>query len=205
MIVALTGTPGTGKTSIAGKLKDKGYKVFSVMDIARSASAIMDYDEITQSYNIDITMCTEYLRTLETTEILIIEGHLSHMLAVDYAIVLRLNPRILYQRLLDRGYSIRKVAENVEAEAIDLITVEAVDLLGELNVFEVDTTGKDLDSLVNTIDEIIRFCYDHTHNRINNDKIEVFKIKNRFVPGTVNWSEVFMSMVDEVARYGIPK
>jgi len=78
------------------------------------------------------------LEAMESEDVTILEGHLSHHLAL-VAVVLRLNPKELSRRLSNRGYPPAKIRENVEAEALDVILVEAVERCQR--VYEVDTTG----------------------------------------------------------------
>jgi adenylate kinase len=47
---------------------------------------------------------------------------------VDVAWVLRCDPDVLRGRLQRRGYSTGKVVENLEAEALDIILQEALDM-----------------------------------------------------------------------------
>src|SRR5207245_4790220 len=69
----------------------------------------------------------------------ILVAHYSHRLSVNLAIVLRCHPRVLADRLRARGWAEAKVGENVEAEAIDVITQEAVARVPF--VYEIDTTS----------------------------------------------------------------
>lgn len=61
---------------------------------------------------------------------------------VKCALVLRLDPCILYERLRARGWTRRKSWENAEAEIIDVSLHESVKLLGRHRVNEINTTGK---------------------------------------------------------------
>ena len=79
------------------------------------------------------------LRGIDSDEILILEGHFSHHFA-DWSIVLRLLPSELEARLEARGYSAEKIRENLEAEALDVILVEAVEICSRVD--EIDTTGR---------------------------------------------------------------
>ncbi|MCJ7640224.1 MAG: AAA family ATPase, partial [Euryarchaeota archaeon] len=71
---------------------------------------------------------------------LVIEGHISHHLSVERVIVLRTNPAVLRGRLQEKGFSEKKIRENIEAEILDVILIEALGLHGN-NVYEVDSTG----------------------------------------------------------------
>ena len=61
---------------------------------------------------------------------------------IGVALVLRLDPLILYRRLRNRGWSRHKAWENTEAEIVDLTLQETLKLLGEKRVFEIDTTRR---------------------------------------------------------------
>ncbi len=58
------------------------------------------------------------------------------------AIVLRLDPKLLWRRLRARGWSRRKAWENVESELLDVCYFDAVKALGERKVSEIDASRK---------------------------------------------------------------
>jgi adenylate kinase len=88
----------------------------------------------------------------------IIEGHLAHDFefdeAVESVIVLRARPNILRKRLNKRKWSDSKIQENIEAEALDLCTFEAVEIHGD-KVNELDTSDLDVDEVAEIIIQII--------------------------------------------------
>ncbi|AFK22405.1 putative AMP/CMP kinase [Pyrococcus sp. ST04] len=106
----------------------------------------------------------------------VLDGHLSHLMPVDLVVVLRAHPRIIGERLKERGYSREKIGENVEAELVDVILIEALD--NNENVIEIDTTNKTPEEVVNEILELMKSG-----------------VKKRV--GIVDWSEVY----DEVIPY----
>ena len=61
-------------------------------------------------------------------DILLIDGHLSHLLPVDGIVLIRCHPDILKKRLFERDYSQSKVSENVECELIGTIAAECLDI-----------------------------------------------------------------------------
>lgn len=122
--VALTGTPGVGKTTIAKLAAEAGWKVIDVKQWAKDADCVVDYDEDDQAVVIDIDALAEQMPKGDR---ILFEGHLSHLLPVDAAWVIRCDPAVLGPRLMARGYSPAKVVENLEAEALDLILQEALD------------------------------------------------------------------------------
>jgi len=86
------------------------------------------------------------------SEISILEGVVSHLLPVDTSIVLRCRPSILEERLRDRNYSPEKIRENMEAEALNEISVESHE---RVETYEVDTTSQDISEVADAIELII--------------------------------------------------
>lgn len=135
MRVALTGTPGAGKTSLAEKLE--GFEVISLKEFARENNIGEKKEEL----EIDVKELREaFEETFESDKDLLIEGHFSHFLSADLCVVLRCEPQELEKRLKERAYTDQKIRENLEAEKIDLTLQEALEAQEE--VLEFDTTGK---------------------------------------------------------------
>ena len=136
MLVAVTGTPGTGKSSVCDVLARRGYLVVDLDDLARKEGLVTGRDEIRETDEIDVDALREGLHV--PAKVAFVKSHYSHRMDADVAIVLRCRPSVLRTRLETRGWSAAKVRENVEAEAIDAILQEAVEHLK--SVYEVDTT-----------------------------------------------------------------
>lgn len=56
----------------------------------------------------------------------IFEGHLSYLAPYDLLIILRLDPKELRSRLMQRNYKMDKIKENVEAEAVSSVLVDSL-------------------------------------------------------------------------------
>jgi len=149
MKVALTGTPGTGKTT-AAKILEKSYYVVYLNSFKE---AWEEYDDERDSYIVNIDTLREIITKIKQDAI--IEGHYAHDMPVDIAIVLRCSPDTLKKRLEARNYNEKKVMENMEAEAMGLITAEAIANLGDNNVYEVDTTAASPEAVAKAILDII--------------------------------------------------
>jgi len=116
--VGLTGTPGTGKTSVT--------RVLSKIALTRNVSGLADergflglLEPKVGVREIDIDNLVSSLEDEWVTEpdnLTIIEGHLAHHLPCDVVVVLRCDPDILRSRLEKRGYSEKKINDNVEWE-----------------------------------------------------------------------------------------
>lgn len=148
MKAALTGTPGTGKSSAAALVTTIG--VMSVRQLADDSGAASRADGV-EPVEVDVEMVTRALAGIEGD--LLIEGHLAHLLGVDLAVVLRCSPKILRERLAGRSYAEAKVRENIEAEAVDVILVEALEIVP--TVCEIDTTRLSPAEVAESVEEIL--------------------------------------------------
>ncbi len=137
-MISITGTPGTGKTVLSWYLTLFFKHVYDINKLAIRHFSI-EFDVDRKSHVIDIDALAEYIsKNFPKDSILI--GHLSHLLGIaEKIIVLRTHPKELENRLKRKGWPERKIRENLEAEAMNIITYEALELTNR--VFEVDTTN----------------------------------------------------------------
>ena len=144
--IAITGTPGCGKTTLCTQAAETGISVQAVAVIAYRHGLLGNPDPDDGAAPIDTEALTEALAASEWVErsdaVTLIDGHLSHLLPVDAVILLRCHPEVLQQRLIERGYSESKVNENVEAELIGSIAAECLTSAAEggTPMLEVDMT-----------------------------------------------------------------
>ena len=92
--LALTGTPGAGKTTIASLLADVGYQVETMEEIAERFGFIDDVDSVDGARPIDIDGLNNHIDSEwknDPIKSIVIDGHLSHLLPVSFVIVLRLS------------------------------------------------------------------------------------------------------------------
>ncbi|PSG98883.1 MAG: kinase [Nanohaloarchaea archaeon SW_7_43_1] len=150
MIVALTGTPGTGKTSVARELE--GFEILDLTEFVKKHGIGKQGDK---EFNVDVTEMRKKLEEeIEDDQDTIIEGHLAHHFLADYCVVLRCDPEELERRLQKRDYSQEKINENIESEMLDVILTEAVGI--QQNIIEIDTTDRELIETVQRIKEKLR-------------------------------------------------
>lgn len=149
MKLAITGTPGTGKTT-AGELLETD--VVHLNEAIREQELYTETDETRDSRVVDFERTEAWLTERDPT---IVESHLAHQFEADRVVVLRCHPEELHQRLRERDESASSAEENAEAEALDVILVEALDRHGEDAVYEIDTTDREPSAVTTEIDRVL--------------------------------------------------
>jgi adenylate kinase len=167
-IIAVSGTPGTGKTEICKKLcKKLGFKRIDVNALIFKNKLSEGYDKQRKTKIIDIKKLNKLLikeislfkkennaklsnkkislinKTNKNPKIkgIIIDSHLSHYLPrkyVDLCIITKCSIKELYIRLKKRRYTKKKIEENIQAEIFDICRTEAVD--NKHKILTIDTT-----------------------------------------------------------------
>lgn len=137
-VLALTGVPGTGKTTIAGHLGDE-ITVVDANELAHRLDAVEGTDEDRQAELVDEARLGEQAhQALPDEGLVVVEGHLSHHCDPDAVILLRCHPSELADRLDERGWPPAKVEENRMAETLDALVPEIGRPARELDTTELD-------------------------------------------------------------------
>jgi adenylate kinase len=167
MIILVSGTPGTGKTTIGAKLAYiMGIPCYNAHDEAirlgmvGSKDAMRDADIIDED---DIERMVDDIASMNKSFIL--EGLLSHyaMPAPDrICVVVTCDIAILNLRLRERDYSERKIKENVDSEIFRVIENEAVERGHDIILF--DNSGG-----IEGLDESIRGLAMRIHDSISSN------------------------------------
>ncbi|MBG0769132.1 adenylate kinase family protein [Methanococcus maripaludis] len=156
MIIAITGTPGVGKSTVSKllfeklQLKGKDIACINITEIVSKEGFYLEKDVEMDSFVVDFDKLNEYTRSIKTED-LILDGHVSHYLNPDYIVVLRANPLLIKNRLESRKYLPKKVKENVEAELLDVCLIESIEKNDESKIFEIDCSEKSPENIVNEI------------------------------------------------------
>ena len=165
MRVAVTGTPGTGKTTatelLSSRLSDPeaesdatslGLEVIHLNAVLEEEGLYTGVDADRESKVADLEAIGEWL---EGRDDVVIESHLAHHVDADRIAVLRCEPETLEERLLERGETPAKATENAESEALDVILSEAVTEHGLDSVYEIDTTDRDPEAVADALEAVV--------------------------------------------------
>jgi adenylate kinase len=149
--VALSGTPGTGK-SVVARCLGPHYRTFEVAELAQRLGTGRSK---ARGSVVDMAATARAWRAVRTPPSDVVVGHLSHLLPIRDVIVLRCHPRELARRLdRSRRGTERDRRANLVCEATDVVLAEALSL--RRRVWEVDTTGRSPASVAREVADRIR-------------------------------------------------
>jgi len=176
LVIAVSGTPGTGKSvfarALARKLDARLVDLNAL--IKRKKLFKLDVDG-TRIANLR-GMRVEFARIMKrSSDSIVVEGLLAHLLPTKYlthVVVLRTRPKVLEKRLRARKYSWAKLRDNLEAEALSIILWEAVQEHGAEKVYEIDMTGMKVTTAVELF-------------------LKALAGKTSLRPGKIDWLEEF--------------
>lgn len=138
-IVIVTGTPGTGKTTISKKISNKlDFYYLDVNKLVKKHKLAEGYDKKRKTKIIDVNKLNKLLineiksikKFNKKISGIIIDSHLSHYLPrryVDLCIVTKCGINILNKRLKKKKFNKEKIRENLQAEIFDICCNEALE------------------------------------------------------------------------------
>ncbi len=153
MRIAVTGTPGTGKTTVTERLASD-LPIIHLNDVVSEYNLIASHDGDRDTAVVDMDGLETWLHDHAPQDV-VIESHLAHHFDADRVVVLRAHPDAIATRLQERGERKASIDENAESEALDLILSEAVARHGEDCVYEIDTTDRAPADVAAEIDAVI--------------------------------------------------
>lgn len=160
VVIAITGTPGTGKSSAARELsRIIGANVIDAGRFARKNRIVEGFDKKRMCWIVDTKKLkrkvVEKIGSIDGPVTVIVEGHYSEEACTpDVIFVLRCRPDVLGKRLKLRGYPEEKIRENLLAEALDYCTISAC-RTKTARVYELDSTRAGEKSLAGIMARIL--------------------------------------------------
>jgi adenylate kinase len=159
MMIIITGTPGTGKTSITEALKKEfDAEYISINSLLENYDLNMGTDS-KRGYKIVDTVkmipIIDCIRNRTDKDYVIFEGHLAQDYPnADLVIVLRCNPEVLKERLAKRNWKEEKIDENISAEILGICTQESYEFYDD-KIQEIETSKLSISELKDEIIKII--------------------------------------------------
>ena len=189
--IIISGTPGTGKTTISKKLtKILDAECLSLNEITIAKKYVLKYDEVRDTYVADfekliphIIRCIE--KATKQEKHVIIEGHFADVIPneyIDLVVVLRCNPDKLKERLEERDYKPQKVKENLQAEILGDSMNYIIKKNLKVPILELDTSKYNINELSELIFDIMKEKVDHKEYLYGNiDWLSWLCKENRFI------------------------
>lgn len=147
-LILVTGTPGVGKTVTCRFVKEKlKIPYIDLNHLVLNKNLTLGYDEIRNCFIADFNIISkEVQKEIEQlkSEVVILDGHYAIQVVntemIKIAFVLRCDPNVLENRLRKRGYSDRKIAENIMAEILGVCLNDVLNYFDPKKVFQIDVT-----------------------------------------------------------------
>ncbi|KAG1680882.1 Adenylate kinase isoenzyme 6 [Nymphon striatum] len=128
LIDQIISTPGTGKSTISERICEKcKFESINISEIAKENDCLSGYDEQHQSSMLDEEKVVDMLEDRMKKGGKVVEYHSSDFFPehwFDVVFVVRTNNTILYDRLKERGYSGKKLNDNIQCEIFQTILEE---------------------------------------------------------------------------------
>jgi len=158
-VILITGTPCVGKTSVARLLSSKLRALYvNLTDLALKEKLVQGKDKQRNSIIVDEDRMKKRLKELITKsdkENVVVDGHYAVNVVptnlVSLVFVLRRDPVELRKLMEQSGFSEKKLHENLASEILDVCLVDALNVVGQRRVCEVNTTGKSVEDVAHEI------------------------------------------------------
>ena len=158
MNLIITGNPGVGKHTIANLLQEKNGS-YQILDISKFEIENGLGEKVEGGIEVDTIKLTNEIKKVVLEETLIV-GHLAPYIfdesMIDLVIVLRKNPYDLVDIYKEREYQDSKIKENAGSEILGVIANDALKSFGKEKTFEVDSTKKTPELVLNEVNKIIK-------------------------------------------------
>jgi adenylate kinase len=153
-LIAVSGSVCSGKTTLAKELAEKlDYEYIDVLGIVKSNPKVIEsFDEILDTRNVDVDKLNDLLSSVfEENKNYVVDSHMSHFLPkVNVCVIMKCDLKVLKKRLTERGYSEKKIEENLQAEILDSCLIEALENKHSIVVVE-STDGVDINSVISSV------------------------------------------------------
>ncbi|CAA7266578.1 unnamed protein product [Cyclocybe aegerita] len=171
-VIVITGTPGTGKSTHAELLADESpvpLKHINVSEYVKERGFYEAYDEEWHTYTVDEDRLLDDLEAVVAPGGVILDWHTCEAFPerwADLVVVLTCDHSKLWNRLEARGYSLKKIQENNEAEIMQVVLEEARSSYPAEIVVELQSES--LEQLEANVARIVEWIIQWTKNQESN-------------------------------------
>ncbi len=163
-VILVTGTPCVGKTTVAHLLASKLDALYvNLTDLTLREKTVLGRDEERESIIVDENSTRRKIREIvencDKSEV-IVDGHYAASVVPEklatYVFVLRRDPVELRKFMEERGFSGRKLWENLASEILDVCLCDALDVYEGGKVCELNVSGESLEEIVSKILDVLK-------------------------------------------------
>jgi len=158
-VILITGTPCVGKTSVAHPLASNLNALYlNLTELALTENLVSGKDKKRASMIVDEDKMKKRLGEIianSKEDNIVVDGHYAVSVVptslITCVFVLRRDPVELRELMEQSGFSDKKLFENLASEILDVCLVDALNLIDQKRVCEVDVTGKTVDRIVQEV------------------------------------------------------
>eukprot|EP00002_Diphylleia_rotans_P023823 TRINITY_DN4693_c0_g2_i3.p1 TRINITY_DN4693_c0_g2~~TRINITY_DN4693_c0_g2_i3.p1 ORF type:complete len:183 (+),score=44.44 TRINITY_DN4693_c0_g2_i3:64-612(+) len=164
--ILITGTPGTGKTTLSEEVSRlTSMRHVNISQLVKEKQLYEEYDAEFDTYIIDEDKVCDELEDQMVEGFNVVDHHGCDFFPqrwFDLVVVLKSTTENLYDRLVKRGYTEKKVNENMECEIMQVVEEEARESYEEEVVVVLDSNSPD--DVASNAERIHQWLLSHVQN-----------------------------------------
>ncbi|TYZ62347.1 hypothetical protein PybrP1_002598 [[Pythium] brassicae (nom. inval.)] len=169
--ILVTGTPGTGKTSMCQRIAERTpLQHVNVGDLVKERELHEGRDEEFDTLVLDEDKVCDEMEEMMSEGGRVVDFHTCDFFPerwFDLVLVLRVDNTTLFDRLQRRGYSEKKVSENVECEIMEVVLQEARESYAAEIVQELES--RTIEDMENNVERVVAWIQQWTRDHATDE------------------------------------